>query len=95
MKHGISEVKLNYYIAISYESNLPLTYEIYDITNETENKLYTNNDKTELITFGLESIEEHKYKITFTWSLENNEAALYAGKKNLFYIDVYAEQKMD
>lgn len=95
MKHGISEVKLNYYIAISYESNLPLTYEIYDITNETENKLYTNNDKTELITLGLESIEEHKYKIIFTWPLENNEATLYAGKQNLFYIDVYAEQKMD
>ena len=87
-----NEVTMNYYIEVTYNNNnLPLTYEIYDITTGSEVQLTTNNNQTNLLQLGLGNIETHNFKIKFIWPQSSNSYT-YSSQNISFDIDVYAEQ---
>lgn len=90
-----NEVLLNYYLKVTFASDaLPLTYEIFDITDGTETKLELSSNQTNLISLGFTNIETHKYKIKLTWPEDQNDVSL-ANQNVAFDIDVYAEQVVD
>ena len=90
-----NEVLINYYIKVTCEdNNLPITYKIYDITDATEEEVTVTSEQTSLITLGYKEIENHKYRIKFTW-LSSDKAASYADKQTEFNIEVYAEQAIN
>lgn len=90
-----NEVLMNYYIEVTYNNtDLPLAYEIFDITDGTEKKLSTNSNKTQIKAIGFNEIELHKYKIKFMWPSSENSVS-YAGKQMAFEISVYAEQVVE
>lgn len=87
-----NEVAINYYIKVTYQNNnLPLTYKIYDITTGTEQELQVTDNQTSLIKMGYEDIENHKYRIKFTWPLSQNDVS-YINKQIGISIEVFAEQ---
>lgn len=88
----LNEVNINYYIKLTYnDNNLPIQYEIYDITSGTEVKLETTSNQTQLLTLGHEKVESYDYKLVFTWPADKNDVS-YAGKEIAFDLDIYAEQ---
>ena len=90
-----NEVLINYYIKLTaQDSNLPVTYKIYDITNGTEKELPMTSNQTALISLGYENVENHKYKIQFKWP-EESDSLTYADKQMNFNLDVYAEQVVE
>lgn len=90
-----NEVLMNYYIKVTYNNNnLPLTYEIFDVTDGTEKKLTTTSNQTDIKSIGYSDVEVHKYRIKFTWPSNENDVS-YAGKQISFDIDVYAEQAVE
>ena len=87
-----NDILMNYYVKVIYnDSNLPLTYEIYDTTTGEDVKLNTTSNQTDINTRGYKEIENHSYKIIFTWPADANDVS-YANKDTSFNIDVNAEQ---
>ena len=92
----VNEILMEYYININVtNSNIPLTYKLYEISGTNENEL---NQKTEgfgPITLNYENQEEKKYKLEFAWD-ENNNNISYASQEFSYEIsaktiDIYEQ----
>jgi len=89
-----NDLLMDYYIKLTWgNSNIPLTYSIYDITSGEENLLTVDSEtnQTVLKQIGYNEVETHKYKIKFTWPESDNDVS-YANLQTSFNIDLYAEQ---
>lgn len=86
----INEVLLDYTFKIDVGNELPLTVEIYDVT-QGETKLELTNGKTKKIRmeYGTEKVNEYKLKIK--WD-SNKNSYEYTNKKAVCNVTLEAEQ---
>ena len=89
---SINEVLMNYYIELNItKSDIPLTYKIYEITDNSETELNETAEGYGPIKLNYGTEEEKKFKIVFLWDeIKNNTS--YASKDFKFEIKIKAEQ---
>ena len=87
-----NEVLLDYYINLNItEQSIPLTYTIYEITENTEVELSQTSEGFGPVTLNFGSEEEKRFKIIFKWDEQYNDPS-YASKQFKFEIEVNATQ---
>ncbi len=88
----INEVKMNYYINVELTKNeIPLTYKLYEITNNGENEITKTDGKFGpfVLDYGVE--QNRHFKLVIEWN-ENDNSVNYAGKQNTFSLKINATQ---
>lgn len=87
----INEVLFNYYLNIEVGTEIPLTFEIYDITSGMEQKLDIIDGKTksEEMNYGQETTKHYKLKIK--WNKDDNNRE-YMNKQVKFLLTLKGEQ---
>ena len=82
----INEVLMEYYIKINTTKlDLPLEYELYEVSSTNEKKLTANSQGFGPITLNYGNQEEKKYKLKFSWD-ENDNKISYVNKQYSFQI---------
>lgn len=88
----INEVLMSYYVNINIENqDLPLTYEVYSVSNNQETKLEQNTSGYGPVTLDYGEEKNNQYKIIFKWA-ETENSVTYASKQFSFNIELTAEQ---
>lgn len=81
-----NEVLMEYYIKINTTKlDLPLEYELYEVSSTNEKKLTANSQGFGPITLNYGNQEEKKYKLKFSWD-ENDNNISYVNKQYSFQI---------
>lgn len=81
-----NEVLMEYYIKINTTKlDLPLEYELYEVSSTNEKKLTANSQGFGPITLNYGNQEEKKYKLKFSWD-ENDNKISYVNKQYSFQI---------
>ena len=89
---SINEVEMNYYLTIALtKTEIPLTYKLYEISNNTQNEVTKTNDKYGPFNLPYGTESQRHFKIVVSWD-ENDNSYTYAGKENKFNIEINATQ---
>lgn len=90
----VNDVLMEYYINVDFiDSTIPVSYKIYDITDNSETLLSETSNGFGPITLKYGTEEDRHFKIIFTWDEKDNSTS-YAGKQFSFKIEVNATQEV-
>lgn len=87
----INEVLLSYYFEINFESDIPLQFKLFDITDGTEKELTITNQKTSEIELLYDQEVIKNYKLKIIWN-ESDNSYTYAGREITCDINLTAVQ---
>lgn len=87
----INEVLLEYYFTVNVETVIPLTVEIYDITDGGETLIPLKNGVTDRISINYGEEILRKYRLKIIWDVSNNDVS-YADKSITCNIALRGEQ---
>ncbi len=99
VEQKMNEVNLKCYFTITDESEIPLTFEVYEVVDGAEQVLQTTNAEKTWTTgdFNMTFEEEQtkQFKVKIKWEKQNNSYEQYSSKPLTFNIKLEAMQVID